>query len=133
MSETQRYVITANGRFEALEDHARLIAGDRVVVMAEDHDALQSRLDAAEREAKNDAIAYRAALEKQDELRQQLAERDAALRSCARASSAAEVGLIVDAALLSSAEQARNKCDGNHGGGQCQDPECFNDDGFKNA
>lgn len=46
--------------------------------LAGDYDALQSRLDEAEanykREAKNDAIAYKAALEKQDELRRQLAE-----------------------------------------------------------
>ena len=34
--------------------------------------------------------------------------------------------LVESYSIDASAERSAPKCDGNHGGGQCQDPECWN-------
>lgn len=70
--ETQKQIST-----NRLENHLEAV-GDRLKDCAFEvrmgYDTLAARLAESERAAKNDAIAYRAVIEKQEELRRQLAE-----------------------------------------------------------
>lgn len=80
-SEVQRYITGIMTPVEmANPGPASISARQTVVVTYEDYAALEAENARLVREAKNDAIAYRAALERQDELR---AERDAAIAQLA--------------------------------------------------